>query len=108
MNKLSLRLIAIAMLAASAVGIATARTWEPVKTENHDLRSIAKETDIEIRSGQGEVIVVTNRQVQIKLFSILGQLISTETLSPGTHRLSSTPHGVYIIKAGELTCKIVI
>lgn len=96
------------MLAAFPVGLSAARTWEQVKTEYPDSKSIAKDTDVEIKVGQNHLIVIANRQVNIKVFSILGQLISSENLTPGTHRLTGNPHGVYIIKAGDLTCKVIL
>lgn len=100
--------LAVLMSAAVPTGSMAAKSWEPVKTEYPDLKSIAKDQEIEIKAGGGHLVITANRQVQIKIFSILGQLISSETLQPGTHRLTGTPHGVYIIKAGDLTCKVVI
>ena len=100
--------LAMIMLAAVPAGMSAARTWEPLKTEMHELKSVAKDPEIEIKAGSGHLVVSANRQVQIKIFSILGQLISSDPLPAGTHRLSGTPHGVYIIKAGDLTCKVVI
>ncbi len=103
-----LTLLTFLLLAVAPLGSSAARAWEPVKTEIHELKSVAKDTDIEIKAGNGHLVVTSNRQVQIKIFSILGQLISSDTLPAGTHRLTGTPHGVYIIKAGDLTCKVVI
>lgn len=108
MRRLFVLTLTLLMLAAGPFGLAAARTWEPVKSEQSDLKSLAKDTDLEIKAGNGHIYVTANRQVQIKIFSILGQQISSETLSAGTHRLTGTPHGVYIIKAGDLTCKVVI
>ncbi len=96
------------MLAVIPLETTAARMWEPVKTEYPDSKSIAKDTDVEIKVGQGHLVVIANRQVNIKVFSILGQLISSENLPAGTHRLAGNPHGVYIVKAGDLTCKVVL
>ena len=108
MKRLVILTLSLFFLSAAIDISAATKSWEPVKTEIGELKSIAKDPDIEIKAGNGHLFVTANRQVQIKIFSILGQLISSETLSPGTHRLAGTPHGVYIIKACDLTCKVIL
>lgn len=103
-----LNIVVTLLMIAAPLTMEGARSWDAVKTEQSDLKSIAKDTDIEIKVGNGHLYVIASRQVQIKIFSILGQLISSETLPPGTHRLTGTPHGVYIIKSGDLTCKVIL
>ena len=87
---------------------AYARSWEALKTERADTRQVIKETDVEIRTTRGTIIVTASRPVQIKVFTILGQLISSETLPAGTSQLQVGAHGVYIIKTGEITCKVAL
>lgn len=96
-----------AMLAA-APAYATQPKWEQSKTEFEDTKTVVKETDIEIRTGKGVIIVTSSRPVQIKVYTILGQLVSRENLPAGTSRLNVQAHGVYIIKSGELTCKVAL
>ena len=79
--------------------------WEQIKSERTDTKSIAKDSDSEIRIARGVVVVTTTKQVQVKIYTILGQIVSRETLPPGTSQISIYPHGVYIIKIGDLTCK---
>ncbi len=108
MKRLVILTLTLLFLSAAVDLSAATKTWEPVKTELSEMKSIAKDPDLEIKAGNGHLFVTANKQVQIKIFSILGQLISSDTLPPGTHRLSGTPHGVYIIKAGDLTCKVIL
>lgn len=82
--------------------------WETSRTEHQDAKTVVKETDIEIRTGKGLIIVTSTRPVQIKVYTILGQLVSRENLPAGTSQLSVQAHGVYIIKSGELTCKVAL
>lgn len=52
------------------------------------------------------VYIRANSPVKVEVFSILGQLIASRKLSPGTVRLNIRQRGVYIIKAGGITRRI--
>lgn len=88
--------------------LAAEKGWETVKTEIIGTKRVVKDQEIEIRTAPSLIVVTSSQPVQIKIFSILGRLISSETLPPGTSRLSVDSHGVYIVKVGELTCKVAI
>lgn len=103
-----LTLSAIAIIAAlPAFG---ARSWESLKnTDRLPQSRIVKQTvDIEVRSAGSRIIVTTSRPVQVRVFSILGQLISQETLPAGTSMLELNMHGVFIVKIGDTTCKVAL
>jgi hypothetical protein len=87
---------------------AEAKGWEQVKTERSDAKTVMRETEIEIKAASGTLLVVTNHQVQIKVFTILGRLVSAETLPAGKSQLTLPAHGVYIVKVGDLTCKVAV
>lgn len=98
------------MLASIAVMMplsSFAKGWEPVRTDVSGLNSVARDNDVEIRVSPGHVVVVASQSVQIKVFTILGQIVSSETLPAGISRLPLS-HGVYIVKVGDLTCKIAV
>lgn len=84
-----------------------AKGWEPVRTDVSGLNSVAHDNDVEIRVSPGHVVVVASQPVQIKVFTILGQVVSNEGLPAGISRLPLS-HGVYIVKVGDLTCKIAV
>lgn len=84
-----------------------AKGWEPVHTDVSGLNSVAHDNEVEIRVAPGHVVVEASLQVQIKVFTILGQVVSNETLQAGVSRLPLS-HGVYIVKVGDLTCKIAV
>ncbi|MDE5645726.1 MAG: T9SS type A sorting domain-containing protein [Muribaculaceae bacterium] len=104
--------LAITVLAASAAAAlpvhAAPKGWEPVKTEKSDAKQVAKDTDLEIKTSSGIIIVNANHPVQIKVFTILGRLVNSETLSAGKSQLQLPAHGVYIVKVGDLTCKVAV
>ncbi len=91
---------------ANAAGVP--KGWEQVKTEYADAKLVVKEPEIEIFTYQSMVIVNTSKPVKIQIFTILGRLVSSETLPAGASQLAINAHGVYIVKVGELTCKIAI
>ena len=69
---------------------------------------MVRETDIEIKAASGLIIVNANHPVQIKIFTILGRLVNSETLPAGRSQLQLPAHGVYIVKVGDLTCKVAV
>ena len=104
-----LRSLAVVLFIAVATAStpSLAKGWEPVRTDVPGLKPVARDSEIEIRVAPGCVVVSSPQQIQIKVFTILGQVVSSETLSAGVSRLSLS-HGVYIVKAGDLTCKIAV
>lgn len=101
-------MLVVAIAAIAAMPAEAAPKWEAVKTERTDAKSIVKETELEIKTASSTIIVTANHSVQIKIFTILGRLVSSETLPAGTSQLQLPAHGVYIVKAGALTCKVAI
>ena len=83
-------------------------TWEALKTERTDTRQVGKDAETEIKTANGAIIITTARQVEIKVFSIIGRQVSQEALPPGTHQLQLPTHGVYIVKVDDFTCKVAI
>lgn len=102
-------LAAVTCMAVAAGAYGAPTGWEQVKSEQvSNAKSVMKDTDLEIKAAPGSISVTTSRQVQIKVFTILGRLVSSETLPAGTSRLQMATHGVYIVKVGDLTCKVAI
>lgn len=95
--------------AVSAIPVpAASKGWEPVRVERSDAKSVVRETELEIKAASGVIIVSTNHPVQIKIFTILGRLVNSETLPAGKSQLQLPAHGVYIVKVGDLTCKVAV
>lgn len=101
-------LLALAMVAVATLPVSADPKWEPVKTEKVAGKSVVKETDLEIKTATSTIIVTANHSVQIRIFTILGRLVSSDTLPPGSSQLTLPAHGVYIVKVGGLTCKVAV
>lgn len=100
--------LALLLATVGAIGVDAARGWESLKAEPANMQTVARLQEIEIKSASLQIVVTTNHPVQIKVFSILGQLISSETIPAGTSRLTVNAHGVYIVKVGDYTCKLAL
>lgn len=99
-------LIALA-LTASASPVA-AKGWETLKIEKAQAQRVASTSEIEIKAVRGVIYINTSKSVNIKIFTILGSRIADDTLAPGSYQFLVPTHGVYIIKAGDLTCKVAV
>lgn len=107
-RRLRMLIMLAAILAAVwSPSLCEAKGWEAVRVDVSGLNSVAQDSDVEIRVAPGHVVVVATQSVQIKVFTILGQVVSSETLPAGVSRLQLS-HGVYIVKVGDLTCKIAV
>lgn len=102
------------ILATLLLGVSTAviaappKGWEQVKPETAASRPVVKDTEFEVRTVSGAILVTANHQVQIKIFTILGRLVNSDTLPAGTSKLTLPAHGVYIVKIGDITCKVAV
>ena len=100
--------IIVMLLAALTPVEGLAKGWDVLKSERSDVRKIGGDTDIEIKATRGVIMINVNRTVNIKIFSILGSMIANDTLQPGIYQFLVPAHGVYIIKAGDLTYKLAL
>ena len=98
---------AMVLCMATVIIPANAKGWEPVRSDVSGLNSVAHDNDVVVKVAPGQVVVSSSQQIQIKIFTILGQLVSNETLPAGVNKLTLS-HGVYIVKVGDLTCKIAV
>lgn len=95
--------LALAIPATAHAPAAPAR-WETVETVVAELSDEC--FDVAVRDNY--IYVYAPRPVNIKLFTILGQLVSQGSLPAGTSRLRVANRGIYILKAGTLTRRITI
>lgn len=102
----------LASLALAVASLATAApptvAWEQIKEKVTNARTVAADNDVIVLASSQAIVISTQRTIQVKVFTILGRLVSSETLQPGTSRLSLGTHGVYIVTIGETTCKVAV
>lgn len=63
---------------------------------------------IEIYSKDGHIVVRLPQKEQVKVFTILGQLVSQAELNAGTSMLKLNSRGIYIVKVGNVTQKVAL
>ncbi len=49
-----------------------------------------------------------SKPATVRIVTILGQQISLETLQPGCYRIKMPVKGIYILKVGDMTKKVVV
>ena len=76
------------------------KTWNDPKTSD----------GIEIYGRNGTITIVTPKRITVRVYTILGQMVSQATLQPGTSelRLGSRSRGIYLVRIGNLTQKVAI
>ena len=63
---------------------------------------------IEIYGSKGTITIYTPKRINVRVYTILGQIISQATLQPGTSELRLGTRGIYLVRIGNLTQKVAI
>lgn len=97
------------IVATASAAMATQPAWE-ANPNGKAMQSIERSDNdqIEIYVRDGYVYINTPHAVNVKIFSILGQLISQQEIPAGNFRLRIASRGIYILKAGSITRRITI
>lgn len=85
-----------------------AKGWEATKSEKVQGNHVFMDSELEVKTGRGVIYVASSKNINIKIFSILGSRIADDNLSAGSYQFQVPTHGVYIIKAGDLTFKVAV
>lgn len=64
--------------------------------------------EIEISSKEGNIYIRTPRQVQVTVYTILGQIVTERTLNPGVSELKIGTRGIYLVKIEGKTQKVAL
>ncbi|MCM1519986.1 MAG: T9SS type A sorting domain-containing protein [Lachnoclostridium sp.] len=104
------RLLTIFMLAVTLfVTDAAAPKWEEVNAPSAEVTfeiNDSEQTHITVKDNY--IYISSSHPASIKIFTILGQLISQETVPAGTHRFKMNARGIYILKVGSITRRVTI
>ena len=84
------------------------RQWTVTKNIEGNFKAVTSQPDIEVFSSPNVILLRANQPVEVRLFTILGKLISAQKLEPGLYEYHLDSHGIYIIKTSETSCKIAI
>ena len=74
------------------------RTWNDPRSSD----------GIEIYGRNGTITIVTPKRITVRVYTILGQIVSQATLQPGTSELRLGTRGIYLVRIGNLTQKVAI
>lgn len=104
------KLLVILILGLTSLFSGAVTRWEAVDAPDRmftEMRS-DPEAQAEMAVRDNFIYIATPRPVSVKVFTILGQLISQATLPAGIHRLPMSAKGIYIIKIGSSTRRVTI
>ena len=101
-------LAAMAVCAPCAGAASSAPVWEVVRTTDADTAPAVAPQDspVDIRVRDGIIEIVVAERVKVEVFTILGQLVTSRTLQPGTVRLTLGQRGIYIVKSAGYTKRV--
>ena len=98
------------IIALCGMNMQAALHWRQgsVKVESANRAGSDASGDIEVYSQGMSIIVKTDRKVQVKVFTILGQVVSEAELAAGTSVLEINSRGIYLVKIDDFTQKVVL
>lgn len=64
--------------------------------------------NIEVKVIDAAIVLTVSQTTNVKLFTILGQLVAEQKIEAGTWRMPLSSRGIYILKAGSVTRRVTI
>lgn len=117
-------LAAVFMIAALFPVFSNATPWEESRRPSTEMRDqptaqistasqanmpqLIESEDVEIYVKDGWIYITTPKSISVKIFTILGQLISQKNIPAGTWREHVGTRGIYLLRAGQTTRRITL
>lgn len=105
-------LAVILLLVATAVtALGAPPRWETLNAPPHGVAVASQRLDaegVDVSVHDGCIYVGCQRPQTVKVFTVLGQLISEGQLQPGVHRLRISAKGIYILKTASATRRVTL
>ena len=105
-------LVILAMILALGLGNAALAEiqWHETNREmtGKSLNDPRTSDGIEIYGSNGTITIVTPKRINVRVYTILGQMVSQATLQPGTSELRLGSRGISLVRIGNLTQKVAI
>ncbi len=103
--------IAVLPVLLGPTGMAAKLRWQETKREiaGRSLTDPRYTDGIEIFGSNGVITIRTTHRIQVRVFTILGQLVSQSVLNAGTSELHMGSRGIYLVKIGNnITQKVAL
>lgn len=100
-----------AVLLSLVAGICNAgvvSSWEKVAQIHDETVETVNQDFVAVDVDDGYLYVALGKTSTVKVFTILGQLVSEQKLESGTWRIKLPDRGIYILKAGSQTCRVTL
>ncbi len=102
--------VVIVAMSPDVFAAAKAPMWEVVRVNDRSsempVNSDSNQPAFEVEVRDGLVYVSTDATVKVEVFTILGQLVTSHTISPGLVRLRIGNRGIYILKGAGTTRRV--
>lgn len=108
LKRLIIRLMTVAALTLLSVPAVAAPSWEKVANRQTEVADMADTDAIDVNVYDGSIYLNLSSKTEVKVFTILGQLVARQKLDAGTWRMPLSARGIYILKAGSVTRRITI
>ena len=82
--------------------------WHEAKSIKGNFKAVSAYPEIEVFSAPNVIMIKVNQSTNVRLFTILGKLISSQHLEPGIFEYHFDTHGIYIVQTEKNSCKIAI
>lgn len=102
------RLFACLLLTAVSAMAEAAPSWEKIASSSSEIIENVNSERIDVRVADRNIILSISSAAQVKVFTILGQLVAQQTLEPGVWKMSIPARGIYILKVGSVTRRVTI
>lgn len=107
-KRLIIRLMTVAALTLLSVSAVAAPSWEKVASRQTEVTDMADADAVDVSVYDGSIYLSLGTKTEVKVFTILGQLVAHQKLDAGTWRMPLSARGIYILKAGSVTRRITI
>ena len=101
-------ILAVSFCSQMAIAQSHPKTWHEAKSISGNFKAVSTQPEIEIFSAPNIIMIKVNQESEVRIFTILGKLISSQSLKPGIYEYHMDAHGVYIIKTENNSSKIAI
>lgn len=109
LKRLFIRLMTMAALTLMSVPAVAAPSWEKVApVRQSEVTDVVDADAVDVSVYNGSIYLNLNSKTEVKVFTILGQLVAHQKLDAGAWRMTLPARGIYILKAGSVTRRITI